>query len=872
MNTNRTCPQCGAALSVEAPEGLCPACLMKAGLPTSAAGSTSAPAADPLAPAEIASRFPQLEIIEMLGRGGMGVVYKARQKQLDRVVALKVLPPEVARDPHFAERFLREARALARLNHPNIVTVHEFGESGGLFYLIMEFVDGVNLRQMEGSRRLAPGEALSIIPKICDALQYAHEEGVVHRDIKPENILVDKKGRVKIADFGLAKLAGLAPTDARLTRSNLVMGTPHYMAPEQTERPMQVDHRADIYSLGVVFYEMLTGELPIGRFQPPSAKVQVDVRLDEVVLKTLEKEPERRYQQVSEVKTAVEQVAAKPVAAQPPVAREANQAVRNLVWGPAVAMMGFGPIAVFLGVSEIFRWWIEWARHQTGIAFFPETHLAAVVGGILAILGGVAMLRLRWYGLAIAGAIGMATGAGVGQTGDSVWGVGSIMIAIAVTGIACWALFALSRPGVRDAFNEQRERDRQAKAGAAAPPVGVPASAGFDAILRQVKGPAIGLLATSIVIWVIAFIITSVVGGLVLFMKHPAGQPDLTPLLASIPVVLMITLATLIMVGAQKMKRLESYGWAVTASIITILGGGLGLPFGIWALVVLLRPEVKAAFNQQSKPNSPPNETGWRPIGLAAGLHAAMLVVIAAILAVVVPRFLGIFRDMEVALPWLTQGVVGCSQFVLHGGFLLLPFLVAMDVLLCWLAQKAGGRKLLIGWTVAGSFGLAAVMAVVIGALSLPLQRVIKTLDTQTVTTSKSFTTADSTISKDLVVEDGGWFANCAEPRTIQLFELPNPGVEDCKIIYRAQLKTEKLKGRAYLEMWCRLPGSGESFSKGLDHVATGSTDWASYETPFFLKKGEKPDLLRLNLVVEGTGRVGIRNVEVCKTTPGKQP
>jgi hypothetical protein len=249
-----------------------------------------------------------------------------------------------------------------------------------------------------------------------------------------------------------------------------------------------------------------------------------------------------------------------------------------------------------------------------------------------------------------------------------------------------------------------------------------------------------------------------------------------------------------------------------------------------------------------------------------------MLLAIAAIMVVAVPRFLVIFRDMEVTLPWLTQGVVGCSQFVLHGGYLLLPFVVAADVLLCWLAQKTGGRKLLIGWTVAGVFGLGAVVAVVVGALSLPLQRAVKDLGTQPVTTLKSFSTADPTISRDLVVENGGWLANCAEPRTIALFELPNPGVEDCTVTYRAQLKTEGLKGRAYLEMWCRLPGSGESFSRGLDHVATGSTDWASYETPFFLKKGEKPDLLRLNLVVEGAGRVGIRNVEVCKTTPGKQP
>jgi serine/threonine protein kinase len=296
---------------------------MQAGLatgPTNADTVFAPLASDPLAPAEIARHFPQLEILVELGRGGMGVVYKARQKQLDRIVALKVLPPEAGRDPNFAERFLREARALAKLNHPGIVTVYEFGECGGLFFLIMEFVDGTNLRQLEQSHRLTPAEALAIIPKICDALQYAHEEGVVHRDIKPENILVDKRGRVKIADFGLAKLLGQTAADARLTRSNLMMGTPHYMAPEQMEKPLAVDHRADIYSLGVVFYELLTGELPLGRFQPPSScgrGMQIDVRLDEVVLKTLEKEPERRYQQVSEVKTAVETVAQTPPPAVP---------------------------------------------------------------------------------------------------------------------------------------------------------------------------------------------------------------------------------------------------------------------------------------------------------------------------------------------------------------------------------------------------------------------------------------------------------------------------------------------------------------------------------------------------------------------------
>ncbi len=265
----------------------------------------------PPEPAVLGEQFPQLEVLELLGQGGMGAVYKARQKHLDRLVALKILLPEVGKDPAFAERFAREARSLAKLSHPHIVTLYEFGHSDdGLYYFIMEFVDGTDLRHIIQKADLAPEEALVIVPQICEALQFAHEEGIVHRDIKPENILLDKRGRVKIGDFGLAKLLDKPPTAYTLTADGHRMGTPHYMAPEQIEHPHQVDHRADIFSLGVVFYEMLTGELPIGRFAPPSQKVHVDVRIDNVVLRSLEKEPERRYQHASEIKTEVEAIGA----------------------------------------------------------------------------------------------------------------------------------------------------------------------------------------------------------------------------------------------------------------------------------------------------------------------------------------------------------------------------------------------------------------------------------------------------------------------------------------------------------------------------------------------------------------------------------
>src|SRR5262249_46698367 len=174
---------------------------------------------------------------------------------------------------------------------------------------LREAEDGANLRKMMGGGQLQPHDSLKIIPQVCEALQYAHDEGVVHRDVKPENILIDKKGRVKIADFGLAKLLRATPVQFTLTGSRQMVGTPHYMAPEQMEKPLEVDHRADIFSRGVLFHEMPTRELPLGRFARPSHKVRMDARLDEVVLRALTKEPEFRYQRVSDIKKEVESIA-----------------------------------------------------------------------------------------------------------------------------------------------------------------------------------------------------------------------------------------------------------------------------------------------------------------------------------------------------------------------------------------------------------------------------------------------------------------------------------------------------------------------------------------------------------------------------------
>ncbi|MCB1096622.1 MAG: serine/threonine protein kinase [Verrucomicrobiae bacterium] len=249
----------------------------------------------PPSPEEIAGKFPQFEIVECLGRGGMGVVYKARQKSLDRWVAIKILAPDRRGEERFAERFASEAQVLARMNHPNIVTVYDHGETSELFYIVMEYVDGVNLRDVLRDGKMDPEQALAIVPPICEALDYAHGKGVIHRDIKPKNLLLDREGRVKIADFGIAELVGGAAD---------ISGTPPYMAPEQAAG--KADRRADIYALGVVLYEMLTGERPAkGEVVAPSKKVEIDVKLDEVVLRALDKEPERRYQTASELRTVL---------------------------------------------------------------------------------------------------------------------------------------------------------------------------------------------------------------------------------------------------------------------------------------------------------------------------------------------------------------------------------------------------------------------------------------------------------------------------------------------------------------------------------------------------------------------------------------
>ncbi|MCB1061828.1 MAG: serine/threonine protein kinase [Verrucomicrobiae bacterium] len=275
-------------------------------------------------PDEVCAMLDGYVVTSILGRGGMGAVYRGVQNSLEREVAIKLLPPELGVDPEFEARFHREAKAMAKLNHSNIVQIYDFGQtSEGYHYFVMEFVDGTDLYRMIRTGQLDSEGALNAISQICDALEYAHDEGFVHRDIKPANIFINNKGILKVGDFGLAKLVGgEVGGDARdeplgLTMTGVTLGTPHYIAPEQMVEGCHVDRRADIYSLGVMFYEMLTGEIPRGAVKPPSQKTRaadkaLDVRIDGVVFKAMESDPDERYQTATDLRIDVDGIRMTP--------------------------------------------------------------------------------------------------------------------------------------------------------------------------------------------------------------------------------------------------------------------------------------------------------------------------------------------------------------------------------------------------------------------------------------------------------------------------------------------------------------------------------------------------------------------------------
>jgi len=391
----------------------------------------------------------------------MGAVYRARQRGLDRVVALKILPQQHSKDAGFAERFAREARALARLNHPNIVDVYDLGQAGAIYYFLMEFVDGVNLRQMLESHRLTPQESLAIMSQVCEAMEYAHGEGIVHRDIKPENILVDQKGRVKIADFGLSKLLVTEAKAVQLTQDSHVLGTMHYMAPEKFENPVAVDHRADIYSLGVVFYEMLTGELPLGRFAPPSQKAAVDARLDELVMRTLDKEPGRRFQQASDLRLQMATIAGVTTSLSPEVSRKLSFEYRSKTtlfgWPLLHVATGVDPAT---GCKRSAKGIIAVGTAPRGVIAFGDVAVGVIACGIFGY--GLISVSVVAVGVVACGSVAIGLCLAMGGVAVAPIALGGAAFGYYANGAVAWGKHALG-PNIHDPLAEAFFKPHAAK-------------------------------------------------------------------------------------------------------------------------------------------------------------------------------------------------------------------------------------------------------------------------------------------------------------------------------------------------------------------------------------------------------------------------
>lgn len=290
--------------------------------------------------------LPAYEFLGLIGCGGMGAVYHARQRSLRRSVAVKILPRDLLdhREAHFADRFRREALTLARLNHPGIVAAIESGEAGGFLYLVMEHVDGPDVaRLLRDSGKLAPEVAVSIAMQTAEALAYAHASGVIHRDIKPGNILVTRDGQVKITDFGLACRTQESQPD--LTRTDVAVGTADYLAPESLRHGRRVDARADIYSLGVTLFQMLSGSVPRGRWKMPSRSAGVDSRIDDILRRTLASDPDQRYPDSTTLLRDLEAIRAGLPPTPAEMRRQRHRAVAR--WAPVVSLA----LAALLGLA-----------------------------------------------------------------------------------------------------------------------------------------------------------------------------------------------------------------------------------------------------------------------------------------------------------------------------------------------------------------------------------------------------------------------------------------------------------------------------------------------------------------------------------------
>jgi len=363
MPDPRACPVCKTKLPTNAPQGLCPRCL--AGMGVSLLAGASEPVARPVRAESAAKRFGDYELLDEIARGGMGIVYRARQVSLNRIVAVKVLLFGRFSSEEFVERFRSEAEAAAALQHPNIVAIHEIGEHDGQRYFSMAYIEGKNLAEVARDKPLPAKLAATYLQTVAEAIHYAHQRGVLHRDLKPSNVVVDSDGQPHVTDFGLAKRLG---DESELTVTGQVLGSPNYMSPEQADRKRgEVTSASDVYSLGAVLYHLLTGRPPfVGEtledtllqllnaeaVAPRLLNASVPRDLETICLKCLSKEPARRYTSAGALATDLGRwQSGEPIEARP--ASASGRLWRWCVRKPAIATLAFSVLLLLITVATV---------------------------------------------------------------------------------------------------------------------------------------------------------------------------------------------------------------------------------------------------------------------------------------------------------------------------------------------------------------------------------------------------------------------------------------------------------------------------------------------------------------------------------------
>lgn len=418
----RRCPECGAELASNAPEGLCPKCLLAAGLAETGAeqapavdAATIVPSDDEWSSSPLGTKvryFGDYELLEEIARGGMGVVYKARQTSLNRVVALKMILAGQLASEEDVRRFHTEAEAAAGLQHTNIVAVHEVGRHEGQHFFSMDYVEGRSLADTIGQRPLAPRKAAEYLKTLAEAIHYAHEQGIVHRDLKPSNVLIDDSDQPRIMDFGLArKIEG----NSQLTATGTVLGTPGYMAPEQAAaNPHQIGRTTDVYSLGAVFYALLVGRPPFLaaslldtlnqiREQEPAAPRSLNSLippdLETICLKCLEKRPDGRYQTAQELADDLGRfLRQEPIKAQPAnTVRRLWSRAKQRPWkfAAVLAILLAGSLgAAYYGWAE--NSFLKWVASHPDYEKIPGPHTAEFIFSIYVCGGFIVCLAVAW--------------------------------------------------------------------------------------------------------------------------------------------------------------------------------------------------------------------------------------------------------------------------------------------------------------------------------------------------------------------------------------------------------------------------------------------------------------------------------------------